>query len=1472
VAVGLAHNTVHIYNFPELPGELRLDSVITCGTRCITYSMEFLGSSLSSLMIASGTVENEILMWPVSQSTPQPETVHRLKGHEGVIFKVSFNKGGTLVASTSDDRTVRLWSHSSHSTSSPQTPSIPNLLSPNSTYTLLWTGWSHTSRVWDVTFTSSNTSLVSSGEDGTAKVWDVEEGKVKAELKGHGAKSIWRVAVAEGDGNNDIAVTGGNDGCAKIYNLDYHRVFNDPDGEFGGFDVKLELPEKRQPLESKKKKSKFVIHSLFNLPSHPSTTVAITTSGDAFVTSSKKNPPTLTQLSLPDDPPSISNLTTTSSSVHPRKPIVAFGFSSGLIKVISLTSSPPSTNNIPPNSDLHGVLHLAFIATLHNDCTLLSGHIKGIVQQLDYKKGTLIRTFDLSSSKILSASLYVQGVGLFLGENRGTLSFYDLTTVPVSPSKPAPPTSQLPHLHPDSHLTKIAYDPKQRLIYTIGHNSTLTTSTLTSSLSLSHNFNTNVPFAPALTHLYLLPSSDIIVGGFQSNNFILYNMTQSYQLMRFNCGGWRQSHDFRFNFLSPTSFTTQLSTASNNNGGKPATIQIYGSPSTPLTPASSYKSYNLNTPYHGSTVHGVSMFSCNGQILAISGSEDCTLKLTCYDEVTSRMSVIQELERFECSVRAVCSSVSPQGISGRETALVVAVGGKLEIAAYRVSKEGVMLVHKNTDSGTKEMDHRMNSVASIHVDEGIHLVVTGDSRGRIQVIQIDVNKPKIKPQILSDHLEGLTSRPILSLSIISVANDCSKFIVAVGNTAGEIGIFHLTVLKTVLSSILLHKYKPHQMGANDVTCKIERDTLTVVSGGDDQALSVFQFGLKSTSSPPSLSPLSSYTLANAATSAIKATLIDDASTIYTVGYDQRLASWKYTSTSEPAITALSDPLLLSVTDVSSASVVPSLRSPNLNVITVTGDGAEIIAVPSSREQVIEIDPRSIKSAAKLLFSASHVLLTTGAGMGKDSGLQTFEEMSENYKDLCDPSALCKAPDKFQDFWETFSKQYKDADLHDGYKVIQRLLGGEEAMLPKLESSYCYTSNVDGLIRRLPCFSDGDRICEIHGFAGEWRCSGAMGKTLGGENRMGEMWENWNKKVEESGYSPFICMLAKEVVGEKFCSCCSLYNRPNVLMFNDTDSSVIRDVDKAREKYQMWEGKVEDDVVESTGASPKSLVILELGCGVHVPSVRNEGYEVLRDVRQRGGKAHLIRVNLKDEGHVEGKDLDVEESVIEKGLVSVKGGGKDVMVLIEAEIERLLVEGEESEEEDRDLVFDNTWFDNQAEEVLQEFGNYGVDEDGPADGVGEDEESKRMEEERVFNLTKADITAVVTPKGVMKITEDEEMTGKDEKGASYENSGRELQFDDGWDKAKDDEVEIIQERQLVMDDSWGENEEEEIGRAQVFGEYGEDEDVKQKHLKEEEDKELEERRKKEQEERARLEEEDRKKEEEEGIRELVFDDF
>jgi hypothetical protein len=136
---------------------------------------------------------------------------------------------------------------------------------------------------------------------------------------------------------------------------------------------------------------------------------------------------------------------------------------------------------------------------------------------------------------------------------------------------------------------------------------------------------------------------------------------------------------------------------------------------------------------------------------------------------------------------------------------------------------------------------------------------------------------------------------------------------------------------------------------------------------------------------------------------------------------------------------------------------------------------------------------------------------------------------------------------------------------------------------------------------------------------------------------------------------------------------------------------------------------------------------------------------------------------------------------------------------------------------------------------------------------------------------AEITAVVTPKGVMKKVfeggDNVEEEGEEEAGEAYDNDGRELQFDDGWDKAQEEEGEVPQERQLEIDDDWGDNMDEEI--PQQFGQYGDDEDVKQKHIKEEEEKE--------EEERKKLEEEERAKEREKEIevvetRELVFDDF
>ena len=277
---------------------------ITCNVRCMTYSISFYGwdgtayhdcnrtgstkYSLPSLVVGSGTVFGEIVIWGAvrnHQTAVQTEnddnhlpkivkqwlhnidsksnnnnenTMDRiaikktsrirvspsytLKGHLGSVFSVKFSDCGNYIASTSDDRSVRLWKMKPIDDESATTNrdddicinsfTSDEMLSYESSHTLhCWTGWGHTARVWDVSFFVSTSSsnqneviqqhqlpiLVSAGEDSVATVWSPLSStkEITHPLRGHRCESLWTVNVCE-----DIVVTGGNDGCVKLFELE----------------------------------------------------------------------------------------------------------------------------------------------------------------------------------------------------------------------------------------------------------------------------------------------------------------------------------------------------------------------------------------------------------------------------------------------------------------------------------------------------------------------------------------------------------------------------------------------------------------------------------------------------------------------------------------------------------------------------------------------------------------------------------------------------------------------------------------------------------------------------------------------------------------------------------------------------------------------------------------------------------------------------------------------------------------------------------------------------------------------------------------------------------------------------------------------------------------------------------------------------------------------------------------------------
>ncbi|CAN8019551.1 unnamed protein product, partial [Ixodes persulcatus] len=212
VAICFGHNGVSLWDWKS---KERLAWAV-CTESCILYAGHFVGSTWNSLMVAVGTVFKEVILWAPSQCLAQApaRVVHRLSGHQGVIFSVNFNVPRRLLCSTSDDRSLRVYRFHEH-------PSLCQAGAEDLSLEQLSRGWfsslhvlyGHESRVWRAAALSS--CYISVGEDSSICFWGTP-GNLITKMTAPGGGSIWCLAVNE---DETLAVTGSSGSAVCIWHL-----------------------------------------------------------------------------------------------------------------------------------------------------------------------------------------------------------------------------------------------------------------------------------------------------------------------------------------------------------------------------------------------------------------------------------------------------------------------------------------------------------------------------------------------------------------------------------------------------------------------------------------------------------------------------------------------------------------------------------------------------------------------------------------------------------------------------------------------------------------------------------------------------------------------------------------------------------------------------------------------------------------------------------------------------------------------------------------------------------------------------------------------------------------------------------------------------------------------------------------------------------------------------------------------------
>lgn len=223
---------------------------------------------------------------------------------------------------------------------------------------------------------------------------------------------------------------------------------------------------------------------------------------------------------------------------------------------------------------------------------------------------------------------------------------------------------------------------------------------------------------------------------------------------------------------------------------------------------------------------------------------------------------------------------------------------------------------------------------------------------------------------------------------------------------------------------------------------------------------------------------------------------------------------------------------------------------------------------------------ALSRAAELIAGADGVLVTAGAGFGVDSGLPDFRGRAGfwraypalaaariDFEQAACPDTFLRDPELAWGFYGHRLGLYRETVPHDGFAILRRF--GEH--LPA--GVFVFTSNVDGQFAKAGF--DPGRICEIHGSIHHLQCLEPCCDRI------------WPADALRPDVDAAACRWRGAL---PCCPHCGRLARPNILMFGDWGwlSERTRRQQAALDAWRRQAGR---------------LVVIELGAGTHVPTVR-----------------------------------------------------------------------------------------------------------------------------------------------------------------------------------------------------------------------------------------------------------------------------